>query len=160
MKKVIYPGSFDPITKGHMNIVEQASTLFDKVYIAVMVNAKKNNSLFTIEERISMIKDIYEDNPKVEVITGLVTSDLALEYGCVAIVKGLRSVTDFEYEIGMAHINKGISDGKINTISLFADKEYEYLSSSVVRELAYLNKDTEPYVAKEVAHQLVKKLGR
>ncbi len=160
MKKVIYPGSFDPITKGHMNIIEQASTLFDKVYVAVMVNAKKNNSLFTIEERISMIKDIYEDNPKVEVITGLVTSDLALEYGCVAIVKGLRSVTDFEYEIGMAHINKGISDGKINTISLFADKEYEYLSSSVVRELAYLNKDTEPYVAKEVAHQLVKKLGR
>ena len=160
MKKVIYPGSFDPITKGHMNIIEQASTLFDKVYVAVMVNAKKNNSLFTIEERISLIKDIYEDNPKVEVITGLVTSDLALEYGCVAIVKGLRSVTDFEYEIGMAHINKGISDGKINTISLFADKEYEYLSSSVVRELAYLNKDTEPYVAKEVAHQLVKKLGR
>ncbi|MEI3530372.1 MAG: pantetheine-phosphate adenylyltransferase [Bacilli bacterium] len=160
MKKVIYPGSFDPITKGHMNIIEQASTLFDKVYVAVMVNAKKNNSLFTIEERISMIKDIYENNPKVEVITGLVTSDLALEYGCVAIVKGLRSVTDFEYEIGMAHINKDISDGKINTISLFADKEYEYLSSSVVRELAYLNKDTEPYVAKEVAHQLVKKLGR
>lgn len=160
MKKVIYPGSFDPITKGHMNIIEQASTLFDKVYVAVMVNAKKNNSLFTIEERISMIKDIYEDNPKVEVITGLVTSDLALEYGCVAIVKGLRSVTDFEYEIGMANINKDISDGKINTISLFADKEYEYLSSSVVRELAYLNKDTEPYVAKEVAHQLVKKLGR
>lgn len=160
MKKVIYPGSFDPITKGHMNIIEQAVNLFDKVYIAVMINSKKHNYLFTIDERIEMIKQIYADNPNIEVITGLVTSDLAMEYGCVAIIKGLRSVTDFEYEIQQAHLNKEISDGKINTISLFADNEYQYLSSSVVRELAYLNKDATPYVANEVNQQLVKKLGR
>lgn len=160
MKKVIYPGSFDPITKGHMNIIDQATDLFDKVYVAVMVNAKKNNPLFTIEERIELIKEIYKDNPKVEVITGLVTSDLAIENDCVAIIKGLRSVTDFEYEIQMAHINKEISNGRINTVSLFADNEYQYLSSSIVRELAYLNKDTEPYVADNVHRQLIKKLGR
>lgn len=160
MKKVIYAASFDPITKGHMNVVEQAANLFDKVYLAVMVNEKKKNPMFTIEERAEMIKEIYKDDDRVEVITGTVTADLAVEYGCVAIVKGLRSVTDFDYEIGMAHINKEISGGKVNTISFFADKEYQFLSSSVVRELAYLNKDTEKYVHEDVQKRLVKKLGR
>ena len=106
------------------------------------------------------LKEIYKDDDRVEVITGTVTADLAVEYGCVAIVKGLRSVTDFDYEIGMAHINKEISGGKVNTISFFADKEYQFLSSSVVRELAYLNKNTEKYVHENVQKRLVKKLGR
>lgn len=159
MKKVIYPGSFDPITKGHMDIIKQATVLFDKVYVAVMKNDKKNKPLFTIEERMAMIKEIYKDNPKVEVITGLVTIDLAIDYRCVAIVKGLRSVTDFDYEIGMAHINKEISGGKINTISFFADNEYQFLSSSVVRSLACLNKNTDNYVTENVQKQLVKKIG-
>ena len=125
MTKVLYPGSFDPITKGHMNIINQASQLFEKVVVAIMVNPSKKTSMFSMEERYEIIKRVYESINNVEVIIGYGSAvDVAIENSCTAIVRGLRSLSDFDYEVQLQQINKEISDGKVNTICLFADKEY------------------------------------
>ncbi len=158
MTRVLYPGSFDPITKGHMNIVEQSLDLFDEVVIAVMHNPAKKNSFFTAEERVEMIKELYQDNPKVSVVTAEgATVDVALDNGCKAIVRGLRSLTDFDYEVGLQQINKDITDGKINTVCLFADKDYQFISSSMVKEVFGLNKDISKYVAPLVKKKMLKR---
>ncbi len=150
MTKVLYPGSFDPITKGHMNIVEQALELFDEVVIAVLPNSSKN-SLFTIEERMELVKNIYENNPKIKIVTGTNASvDIAIENDCKAIIRGLRGLSDYDYEVQIAQTNKEISNGKINTICLLADKEFQFLSSSIVKEVFRINKDISKYVTKEV----------
>lgn len=98
MTKVLYTGSFDPLTKGHMNIIDQASTLFDEVYVAVLQNSKKGNGFFTIEERVALIKKIYQACENIKVITGSGAAvDIATLYECKAIVRGLRGLTDFDY---------------------------------------------------------------
>lgn len=151
MTKVLYPGSFDPITKGHMNIIEQASTLFDEVIIAVMQNPLKKSSLFTLDERIKIIKELYKKIDNVSVISGNgATVDIALMNECKAIIRGLRSLSDYDYEVQLADVNKDISDGKINTICLFADKEYQFISSSMVKEIFRLDKDISKYVDEKV----------
>lgn len=158
MTRVIYPGSFDPLTKGHMNIIEQSANLFDEVIIAVLKNESKKENFFTIEERINMIKKIYKDNKKIKVITGLATIDLALENNCNAIIRGLRSITDFDYEIGLKEINYKLSNKKINTICLFADNKYNYISSSIVKELFRLNKNIEEYVSPIIKKRMEEKI--
>ena len=159
MKKVLYPGSFDPITKGHINIINQASDLFDEVVVAILKNPNKKTSFFTSEERLEIIKEIYKNNPKVSVILSDSNAavDVALENNCNGIVRGLRSVTDFEYEIGLSQINKEISNGLVNTICLFADNNYQFISSSVVRELFYLDKDVSKYVDDVVLERINQK---
>ena len=155
MMKVLYPGSFDPITKGHMDIISQASKLFDEVVIAVLQNSNKKNSLFTLEERVEIIKDLYKKIDNIKVVTGRGAAvDIALLNECKAIVRGLRSISDFDYEIKMNQINKEISDNKINTICLFADKEYLYTSSSMVKELLYLEKDVSKYIDSSVFEKI------
>ena len=155
MMKVLYPGSFDPITKGHMDIISQASNLFDEVVIAVLQNSNKKNSLFTLEERVEIIKDLYKKIDNIKVVTGRGAAvDIALLNECKAIVRGLRSISDFDYEIKMNQINKEISDNKINTICLFADKEYLYTSSSMVKELLYLEKDVSKYIDSSVLEKI------
>ena len=147
MSKVLYPGSFDPITKGHMNIVDQATDLFDEVIIAILINPSKTNSLFTVEERLEIIKQIYKDNNKIKVVSfSGVAVDIALLNECKAIVRGLRGLSDYDYEVQLAEINRDISDGKINTVCLFADKEYQFISSSMVKNVFNLNKDIDKYV--------------
>lgn len=147
MTKVLYTGSFDPITKGHMNVIDQASTLFDEVVVAVLQNSKKQNGLFTPEERVELIKKIYQTCDNIKVISGSGAAvDIATLYKCKAIIRGLRGLTDFDYEIGMAGINKDISDGKINTVCLFADNNYQNISSSMVKEVFSLNKPISKYV--------------
>jgi pantetheine-phosphate adenylyltransferase len=147
MTKVLYPGSFDPITKGHMNIIEQAGELFDEVVIAILNNPSKKISFFTPEERLEMILDLYKDmnNIKVVLETGA-SVDVASLNGCKAIIRGLRSLTDFDYEIQLSQINKEISDNEINTVCLFADKNYQFISSSMVKEVFKLNKSISKYV--------------
>ena len=159
MKKVLYPGSFDPITKGHINIINQACDLFDEVVVAILKNPNKKTSFFTSEERLEIIKEIYKNNPKVSVILSdsKAAVDVALENNCNGIVRGLRSVTDFEYEIGLSQINKEISNGLVNTICLFADNNYQFISSSVVRELFYLDKDVSKYVDDVVLERINQK---
>ena len=160
MTKVLYPGSFDPITKGHMNIVKQASDLFDEVIIAVLQNPLKKSSLFTLEERIEIIKELYKNVSNIKIVSdSKATVDIALLYGCKAIIRGLRSLSDYDYEVQLQQINKEISDNQINTICLFADKEYQFVSSSVVKELFNLDKDFSRYVDPLVQEKmLIKKL--
>ena len=158
MTKVLYPGSFDPITKGLMNIIEQASKLFDEVVVAVLQNPGKGNGLFSIEERFTIIEKLYERMENVKVVTGNGAAvDVAMLHECKAIIRGLRGLSDYDYEVQLAHINKDISNGEVNTVCLFADSEYQFVSSSVVREVWKLDKDVSKYVDPIVEEQLVLK---
>lgn len=147
MTKVLYPGSFDPMTKGHMNIVSQASNLFDEVIIAIMQNPLKKSGFFTLEERMEIIKELYQSMSNIKVISGSGAAvDVALLYECKAIIRGLRSLSDYDYEVGLQQINKDISNNTVNTVCLFADKEYQFVSSSMVKEVFNLDKDISRYV--------------
>lgn len=161
MIKVLYPGSFDPITKGHMNIIDQASSLFDEVVVAILQNSSKGSGLFTLQERTAIIQELYKNVHNIKVIQGTgATVDMALLYECKAIVRGIRSLSDFDYEIGIQQVNKDISNHKMNTICLFADREYQFISSSIVRELFSLDKDVSNYVPSLVQEKmLIKKRG-
>ena len=142
MTKVLYPGSFDPITKGHMNIIEQASNLFDEVVVAVLQNSSKKTSMFSLEERVDMIEKLYERVENVKVITGNGAAvDIAVLNECKAIIRGLRSLSDYDYEVQLQQINKEISNNEVNTVCLFADKEYQFVSSSIVKEVYSLDKE-------------------
>lgn len=160
MTKVLYPGSFDPITKGHMNIVEQACALFDEVIIAIMHNPAKKSGMFDVEERKQMIEELYKDRPNVKVVCGTGASvDLAIENNCKALIRGLRSLSDYDYEVEMQQINKEISKGKVNTLCLFADKDYQFVSSSMVKEVLGLNKDISKYVEPLVIEKMKEKMN-
>ncbi len=159
MNKVLYPGSFDPITKGHMNIIEQATNLFDEVIVAVLINLSKKNYFFSTDERVEMIREIYKNNPKVKVISSTMTAvDVAMENDCQGIIRGLRSVSDFDYEIALSQINKNISDRKVNTICLFADSNYQFISSSMVKEVFSFGKDISLYVHESVEKKMKEKM--
>lgn len=161
MNKVLYPGSFDPITKGHMNIIEQASQLFDEVIVTVLQNSNKKNSFFTLEERIEIIKELYNKTDNVKVVSGSGAAvDIAMLHECKAIIRGLRGLSDYDYEVQLAQINKDISNNKVNTICLFADKDYQFISSSVVKEVFNLDKDISKYVDNSVKIKMLKKAGR
>lgn len=160
MSRVLYPGSFDPITKGHMNIIEQASELFDEVVVAVLRNPKKNSGMFSIEERVQMIEELYSRMNNIKVISSDGAAvDVALLNECKAIIRGLRSLSDFDFEIQLQQMNKDISNGKINTICLFADSEYQFVSSSMVKEVFHLNKDVSRYVDPVVCSKMLVKRG-
>ena len=146
MKKcAIYPGSFDPVTKGHVDIIKRSSKLFDKLYIAVLSNSSKKNT-FSIEKRMEMLKKCTVDIPNVEVCTfdGLL-AEYARKLGVVSIVRGLRAVTDFEYEFQMALTNKKINKD-LETVFLTANSKYMYLSSSIVKEIACNGGDISEFV--------------
>ena len=147
MTKVLYPGSFDPITKGHMNIIEQASNLFDEVVIAVMQNHSKKSGLFTLEERLEMIRKLYQNMNNIKVISARGAAvDVALLNECKAFIRGLRSLSDYDYEVQLQQINKEISSNEVNTVCLFADKDYQFISSSMVKEVFTLDKNILGYV--------------
>ena len=158
MTKVLYPGSFDPMTKGHMNIVEQARELFDEVVIAIMQNPSKKTGMFTLEERLKMIKELYKRMNNIKVIVGSGAAvDVAILNDCKAIVRGLRSLTDYDYEVQLQQINKEVSDNRVNTVCLFADKEYQFVSSSMVKEVFNLDKDISRYVDPVVEEKMLEK---
>ena len=156
MKVGIYPGSFDPITLGHIDIIERSIRIFDKLIVAVLKNSEKK-SLFTVDERIEMILDAVKKFDTVEVIhfDGL-TIDFAKRNNANCIVRGLRAVTDFEYELQLAQINKQL-DEKIETIFLTTNIRYSYLSSSVVKEIATYNGDISKFVTPYVEKKLKEK---
>ena len=137
MKKAIYPGSFDPLTNGHLDIIKRASDVFDKVYVFVADNPMKKY-FFTTEERLNMAKESCKDIPNVEVIyTDGVVVNKAHELGCKVIVRGLRAVTDFEFEFQLAAANEFIND-EIETMFLMASSGKGFISSSYVKDF-YLN---------------------
>lgn len=158
MKRVLYTGSFDPITKGHMNIVDQASEIFDEVLIAVLVNSNKKNYLFTLEERVDLIKEIYKDRDNVKVITSdKAAVDVVIENDCVAIVRGLRSLSDYADEVTNCLANKAASNNEVNTICFFADTQYQFVSSSMVKEMFKYDKDITNFVAPVVKKKMLMK---
>ena len=149
MKKAIYPGSFDPVTFGHLDIIERSSKIFGEVVIGVLNNSAKN-ALFTTEERVSMIQQLVIDYPNVTVdsFEGLLV-DYARSIDANVIIRGLRAVTDFEYEIQIAQTNK-VEYPELETIFLTTGLHYSYLSSTIVREFASYGGDISRFVPAEI----------
>ncbi|EJP73648.1 MAG: pantetheine-phosphate adenylyltransferase [Gammaproteobacteria bacterium] len=158
MKVAIYPGSFDPITLGHMDIIDRACYLFDKVIVAIAKSESKN-PLFSLEERIKLTETIYKDHPKVEVVgfPRKLTVDLARDYGASAIVRGLRAVADFEYEFQLATMNRALAPD-IESIFLTPKESLIYVSSSLIKEIADLKGNISNFVHPVVESALVAKL--
>ena len=159
MRKVIYPGSFDPITFGHIDIIHRACDLFDSVIVTVAINPSKS-PLFSVEERVNFIKESVKDYPKVEVdsFDGLVVEH-AKSVGAIGIIRGLRALSDFEFEFQMALMNRKLAKD-INTIFLMPHEKYTYLNSSIIRNLASLNSDVSDFVPSVVKTALKKKFGK
>ena len=153
MRRAIYPGSFDPITNGHLDVIQRASRLFDEVLVAVAENEQKQ-PLFTVEERSVLLKRAVAELPNVRVTTfkGLLV-DLVRETGAVAVVRGLRAVSDFEFEFQMALMNRKMEPG-FETMFLMPKEEYTYLSSRIVKEIARLNGDVDKFVPAYIAEAL------
>ena len=141
MKSAIYPGSFDPMTLGHLDIIKRASKMFDHLTVSVLDN-KAKNALFSVEERVSILKEATKDIPNVSVdsFSGLLV-DYANQKDIHVSVRGLRAVTDFEYELQIAQTNRKLSDGSLDTVFLTTSLEYAYLSSSSVKEIAAFHGD-------------------
>lgn len=149
MKRAIYPGSFDPITFGHLDIIERSSKLFDEVVVGVLKNSQKN-ALFSVDERVSMITELTTryGNVRVETFEGLLV-DYARKIDASIIVRGLRAVTDFEYELQIAQTNK-VEYPEIDTVFFTTALNYSYLSSTVVREFASYGGDISKFVPEEI----------
>ena len=158
MKIAIYPGSFDPITSGHLNIIRRAANIFDKLIVCVMVNAGKL-PMFSLDERKELICRVTADLPNVTVeSSNALLAEFAREKGSCVIVKGLRAVSDFENEFQMALINRKINPD-LDTMFLTADSEYMYMSSSVVKELGTYGVPLEDFLPKEIIPDFKRKLG-
>ena len=159
MKVAIYPGSFDPITFGHMDIIDRASGLFDKIVIAIAKSETKN-PLFSLEDRIKLAKNIYQDNQKVDVMgfPRQLTVDVAKEQNACAIIRGLRAVSDFEYEFQLATMNRSLAPD-IESIFLTPKESLIYVSSSLIKEICDLKGDISKFVHPNVEKALKAKLG-
>ncbi len=155
-KKAIYPGSFDPVTYGHIDILTRASEIVDELVIGVLNNRAKN-PLFSLEERVSMIKELTKDMPNVTVASfdGLLV-EFMNEIGATLIVRGLRAVTDFEYELQIAQANH-VQDSRIETIFLTTDPKYSYLSSTIVKEFASYGGNISNFVPECFIERIYKK---
>lgn len=156
MKTAIYPGSFDPTTFGHIDIIERASKIFDRLIVGILNNQSKK-PLFTVEERVEMLKIVIKDLPNVEIasFSGLLV-DFAKACDSHVIVRGLRAITDFEYELQMSQTNH-ILDAELDTVFLTTDLKYSYLSSTTVREVASFHGDISAFVPEFVEREMRKK---
>ena len=156
MKTAVYPGTFDPITYGHIDIIERALNVFDKVIIAISVDSTKN-PLFAVEERIKMISEAVKDIQRIEIdsFSGLLV-DYAKKTNAIAIIRGLRAVSDFEYEFQMALMNRRLNE-TIETVFLMPNEKFTYLNSSIVREVVSLGGDISDFVPENVKNELKKK---
>jgi len=159
MRKVLYPGTFDPITYGHIDIIQRACDLFDEVVVTVAINPTKT-PLFTVQDRIEFIMESVKEYPQVVVdsFDGLVV-DHAKNVGAIGIIRGLRAMSDFEYEFQMALMNRKLAKN-INTVFLMPHEKYTYLNSSIIRNLASLNSDVSDFVPGIVQKALKKKFNK
>lgn len=150
MRTAICPGSFDPITLGHLNIIERAAQIFDKVVVCVAANTTKTAPMFTVEEKVEMVRKVIAPYPNVcvEVNTGLL-AEFARRYEGSVLIKGLRAASDFDYEFQMDLINKRINP-ELETMFLTADQRYTFLSSSIVREMAHYGAELNGLVPEEI----------
>lgn len=159
MKTAIYPGSFDPVTLGHLDVIERASALFDRLIVTVMHNQTKR-PMFTAEERASLLRRVTGHLPNVEIdcFDGLL-ADFAAQRGACTIVKGLRAVSDFEYEFQMALANRKLNPN-VDTTFLMTSAEYMYLSSSVVKDIAVHGGSITGFVSPELEEEILKRMRK
>ena len=156
----MYPGTFDPITLGHEDLVRRAAVLFDHVVVAIAANTGSKTPMFSVDERVDMARAALEDLPNVEVKRyGGLTVDFAKEHGLRVIVRGLRAVSDFEYEFQLANMNRHLTD-EVETAFLTPTEKYTFISSSLVREVAELGGDVSEFVSAKVKHALMERCGR
>ena len=157
MATAVYPGSFDPVTRGHLDIIKRAAKINDQLIVAVLINSAKN-PLFTVEERVALLRECCKDIPNVTVesFDGL-TVEFAKKRHASVMVRGLRAVTDFENEIQLAHTNHALYPG-IETVFLSTSLKWSYLSSTIVREAAHYNHDVSKFVTPNVEAALKKKI--
>ena len=155
----IYPGTFDPITKGHIDVINRASNIFDQVIVTLAINQTKE-PLFSIEERMLMINDAIKDysNVNVSKFDGLLV-DFAEKNNVKVIIRGLRAVSDFEYEFQMALMNKKLSTG-ITTVFMMPHEKYTYLNSTIIKDVAKFNGNVDNFVTKLVANKLIEKFQK
>lgn len=154
--KAVYPGSFDPVTYGHLDIIERVSKKVDHLIVAVLNNPSKK-SIFSLEERIQLLKEVTKEFPNVEIdaFSGLLT-DYAVKKNCTTMIRGLRAVSDFEYEMQMALVNKKLNN-EIETLFMASSSKYAYLSSSIVKEVAMFGGNISCFVPKVVEQALKNK---
>ena len=159
MRRAIYPGSFDPVTNGHLDVVERARKLFDEVIVAVADNDEKS-PLFTLEERLDLLRQTLGkiDTVRITHFTGLLV-DFARKQEATAVIRGLRAISDFEFEFQMALMNRKL-EAAVETIFLMPKEDYTYLSSRIVKEIARLGGDVSKFVAAPVAKALAAKLKK
>lgn len=160
MKKILFPGTFDPPTLGHLNIIQKASHLFDYVYVGVGINSSKTKTcLFSQEERVQLLKDITDQIPNVEVLSfsGLVV-DCAREIGAQAILRSIRNMSDFDSEVMQAHMNRHL--GNIETLYMMPDEKYQYISSSLVKEIAQQGRHLDGFVPVQIETVVFQRLHR
>ncbi|WP_223896612.1 pantetheine-phosphate adenylyltransferase [Lactobacillus huangpiensis] len=159
MSVAIFPGSFDPITKGHVDIINQAAAIFDKVYVVVMVNTAKKY-LFTNEEREDLINDAVKDLKNVQVLLkpNQLTINVAHDLGANTIVRGVRNTTDFLFEQQIAEMNKKMAND-ISTVLLFTEPENSFVASSIIKEIAQFNGDFASFLPTKAAQALKEKIG-
>ena len=156
MRCAVYPGSFDPVTNGHIDIIKRAARQFDEVIVAVLRNSSKS-ALFSVEERVNILCEVLKDMPSVSVrsFDGL-TVDFVRECGASAMIRGLRATTDFEYEMQIAHTNHVI-DKEIDTVFFITNLKYAYLSSSIVKEIGMYGGDISKFVPPSVEKAVLEK---
>ena len=157
MSMAVYPGSFDPITLGHLNVIRRAASVFDKLIVCVMVNSEKN-PLFTDDERVELIKRTISNYPNVRAEK---SEELLVEFmkkkGARVIIKGMRAVSDYEQEFQIALVNRKLDPG-IETLLMPSSEKYTYLSSSVVKEMAKYGADLKSFVPKEIIGDVLRKI--
>ncbi len=160
MNRALYPGSFDPMTLGHLDIIKRASLMFDELIVAVLDNSQKS-PLFSVDERVKILSEATKDmkNVRVDSFRGL-TVDYCMKNNLHIMIRGLRAVTDFEYELQIAQTNRKISDNRVDTVFLTTDLQYSYLSSSTVKEIALYGGDVShsvpPYVEAALKEKFTK----
>ncbi len=159
MKRAIYPGSFDPVTFGHIDMIERSAKIVDELVVAILVNSAKN-PLFSVEERVSMLREITGHVPNIKITSfhGLLI-DYARKVDASIIVRGLRAVTDFEYELQIAQTNR-IVDDRVDTVFLTTSLEYAYLSSTIVKEVASYGGDISHFVPEQLIDRIYAKFSR
>ena len=159
MLKAIYPGSFDPVTYGHLDIIRRSSKLVDELIVGVL-NNKAKSPLFSVEERVKMLEEVTKDIPKVRIIPfeGLLV-DFARQMDARMVIRGLRAITDFEYELQMAQTNHKLEE-ELETVFLTTALEYSYLSSTIVKEVASFGGDISQFVPKLVMDRIFEKISK
>lgn len=157
MKIAVYPGSFDPVTNGHLNIIRRAAKLFDRLIVCVLINPEKH-PLFSLEERKSQLRRVTKDLPNVMVdaSAGLL-ADYAKEHGCCTIIKGLRAGSDFEKEFQMAMINRKLNP-ELDSMFLTAEHQFMYLSSSAVKEMGHYGADLSDFLPEEIMEEFINRI--